>query len=138
MPFTFTDSSYTRLRGTDVTLRFRHWYNVEEEAAGSSHVRFRVRTAGYQYGLHDAAGRELLSFHWHPHGSSLETAPHIHLRQHTTPFDLSDMHLPSRRISFEYVVRLAVEKFGARPRTPDWRAVLDRTEREFEQRRSWG
>jgi hypothetical protein len=35
------------------------------------------------------------------------------------------------------VLRFAIEELGVQPLRPDWRALLDETEREFDRQRTW-
>lgn len=134
----FSELPFVTLRGTDVRLDFRHQFRVtavDDEERGP----FKVSTAGYLYAFVDRDGRELIAFHWHPESNSPHRYPHIHLPQHTIPFDVSALHFPSPRISFEYVVQMAIEKFGARVRNgADYEGVLRRTSEAFERYRTWG
>lgn len=135
----FADAPATKLRGTDVTLDFRHSFRVvrtDDRERGP----YKAQTAQYLYAFVDSDGRDLMAFHWHPLSRSTETDPHLHLYRHTAPFDVSDLHLPTGRISFEYVVRLAIEKFGATPNPPDrevWDRILTEHEETFRRFQTW-
>ena len=53
---------------------------------------------------------------------------------------LRKLHIPTERISIEFVIRLLVQDFGDRP-LPDkrraWEMIVEQTEAQFKQYRSW-
>jgi hypothetical protein len=69
---------------------------------------WRVMTEEYIYELRLVGGGELISYHWHPRGTSGITWPHAHCHTLTTPVDLSRTHFPTGRIALESVVRYAI------------------------------
>jgi hypothetical protein len=93
--------------------------------------------------LLDEHGREILAYHWHPAlaGQERVTYPHLHVgpgavsmamldaaqrsRQHNAlrP-EFHRLHLPTRRIALEDVIRLAIEQFQVVPANPGWDQVL--------------
>lgn len=104
-----------------------HEYVVTEDGGG-----FRVQTAGYIYGVDaDDIGGELLSYHWHPTGTSWYQEPHVHV--HEKRF----RHLPTGRISLEAVLRFLIEELAVRPRRDNWRDILARNEAAFKRQRHW-
>lgn len=117
-----------RLRGDAPTsLDVEHWFEVEQ---GTASATWRTRTRGYSYALDDAAGHEILAYHWHPEGPSHVTTPHLHLgagagalRPH-----LTNAHLPTGPVTLPAVLRLAVRDLGVQPLRPDWAEVLDRAD----------
>lgn len=69
---------------------------------------WRVMTEEYSYELRLVGGRELISYHWHPRGTSGITWPHAHFHALTTPVDLSRTHFPTGRIALEAIMRYAI------------------------------
>jgi hypothetical protein len=84
-----------------------------------------VQVVGYLYAI-DHEGRELVAYHWHPHGNSQITAPHMHVRADVRVGDrwLGKVHLPTKAIDLEDVVALAIEELGAEPLREDWKLLL--------------
>lgn len=50
---------------------------------------------------------------------------------------LKKLHLPTARVSFESVVRFAIEELGASPARQGWQDDLDDAERRFRAFRTW-
>lgn len=92
--------------GTKLLRRVSHAFRVVP--SDSQPKMWRIATETYIYELHLASGGELLSYHWHPYGTSAITWPHAHLHTLTTPVDLSRTHFPTGRIALESVVRYAI------------------------------
>lgn len=114
-------------------------YEIIRDGSSSSQP-FRITTRAYMHTV--ATDRaELLSAHWHPIGSSPYAEPHWHVGAAALAPDgvfTPRSHIPSGRIAFETVVRMAIEQFGVSPAKQDWVEVLDRCEENFTQHRSWG
>jgi len=119
----------------NVGLAITHLYAVVPTAEPSA--PWRVSSREYHYELTTADGRQLLRYDWHPTGRSATTWPHLHLRRHTTPVDLSRAHVPTGRVSLEAVLRFAIEELQVRPLRPDWRSIFDEAERAFVESRTW-
>jgi hypothetical protein len=133
----FRPSPIVHLGGpNDLSLSFTHGYVVAE--AADQRQRWAVHSGSYGYELLLPNGRQLLAYHWHPDGRSPVTWPHLHLRSHTLPLDVTHAHLPTGRITFEAVLRLAITELAVPPRRADWGAVLDETELIFREWASWG
>ncbi len=100
-------------------------YQTVQEGA----TRWAVRIAGYHYELQDRDGRELVAYHWHPHGAGPVTWPHVHLGPAVGDLwrPATHAHFPTGQVTIEDIVRLAIREFGATPRRADWEAVLQRT-----------
>jgi hypothetical protein len=102
---------------------------------------FKVRTVGYAYTLEEAAhpGAPLLAYHWHPRGHSQITYPHLHIYQcaEIRRLDGRVAHFPTGRVAFEEVLRLLIIDFGVTPIREDWTEVLQRTQDNFEEYRTW-
>ncbi len=92
-----------------------------------------IRIVTYHYSLVDSSERDIISYEWHPEGTSWVTWPHIHIGSAMLRDGArlsSRMHLPTGHVAIEEVIRLAIVEFGVRPRRPDWSAVLARTNRD--------
>ena len=61
-------------------------------------------------------GAEILSFQWHPKGPSAIVYPHLHLEQ---------------------FLWLLIDGFHVKHKRPDWKDVLVKTRKKFEQWRTW-
>jgi hypothetical protein len=96
-----------------------------------------VSTAGWIYDLADADDTPIVAFHWHPQGSGRVTYPHIHAYSVHELEELHKLHPPTGRISIESVVRFLIEDLDVVPRRADWRAILERNEDLFRERRTW-
>jgi hypothetical protein len=107
-----------------VILRYRILRESTEAGA------WMVRVVAYRYALFDEAERDILSYEWHPEGTSWVTWPHAHIGGAMLRDGVrlsSRMHLPTRQVAIEDVIRLAIVEFGVRPRRSDWASVLART-----------
>jgi len=139
------------LGGSGLLLSVAHHYRV---VRAGERGPWRVQTAGYYYGFDDADGREILAYHWHPVDVPDVPFPHIHvgpgvvrreslslgglsLRHNAVRADVGRAHLPTRRIAFEDVVRLAIEQLGVEPLHAGWDAVLRETRSSFSRNRTW-
>lgn len=128
-----------------IALLVRQFFKlIEDKEAVAARERWRLTIASYDYALREPQTHApLLSFHWHPEPLILEggrsvSFPHLHIGSSIlSERSISKMHLPTERIAFEDVVRLAIEEFDISPLRVDWRAILTRTRREFEQHRTW-
>lgn len=119
-------------------LAIQHYYRIE--AAGSGARRWDVVTDSYYYTLFDAAMREIIGYHWHPHVVAVPH-PHLHIGPGAVRRDvlersgmsaaanallpsLARAHLPTHMIPLEAFVRLLIAQFGVRPLRADWDTVL--------------
>lgn len=101
---------------------------------------FRITTRAYMHTIALNDGVELLTAHWHPVGASPQVQPHWHVGAAALAPDgvfTPRAHIPSGRIAFETIVRVAIEQFGVEPTRSDWAEVLDRCEHNFTEHRSW-
>lgn len=101
---------------------------------------WKVSTVAYYYNLHDAGGKEIISYQWHPESRSSATNPHLHLGAGALVghAELAKAHLPTGRVALEDVIRIAITDLGADPLRPDWQEVLAESQRAFEDWRTWG
>ena len=128
-----------RLAGTGrIALAVGQKYRIVR--ASGDRGPWQVEIAAYYYALDDADGREILAYHWHPRVQKVPF-PHLHishgavsrelldraqlsLSHNSLRPDLAGAHLPTRQITLDEVLRLAIEQFGVEPRRDDWDAVL--------------
>jgi hypothetical protein len=111
------DGDPVRLRGElRLTLDVTEQYRVYEDTDG-----WRVEIAGYLYAI-EYDGRELVAYHWHPHGDSPITWPHMHVGASIQVGDrwLGKIHLPTGAVGLEQIVALAIAELGAEPLRDDW------------------
>jgi hypothetical protein len=106
------------------------------EAPGE-HGPWKVTTRAYRYRIDSPAGTELVLWHWHP--GDRQGNPHRRPRPHlhAQVGELRGRHLLTGRVSMEAVIRVLLDDFDVRPRRSNWRSVLDATEAQFEQWRTW-
>jgi hypothetical protein len=102
---------------------------------------WKVKTTSYAYSLRRRGtnGQEVLAFHWHPDGPSRVTTPHLHISAGSGVVfpRLLGAHIPTRRISVEQFLRLILDELGVKARRDDWRKVLDKGQRDFEDWQTW-
>lgn len=127
--------------GRGAGLMARMNFEVLDRGSSRGGERFKVSTRSYLYSIQQENGEELVSAHWHPTGNSRVTFPHWHfggpVLSETGVF-LKRAHIPSPRIAFERIIRMAIEDVpGVEPTCDDWRDRLDSTESAFDQYKSW-
>lgn len=113
-----------------VGLRVTMQYRIAES---DDAVRgpWKVRTAGYMYGLR-VDGEKLYDYHWHPISKSHEERPHLHCAA------VGKSHVPTGRVMIEDVLNLAIE-LGAEPNDRTRWKELDQLNREkFARGATWG
>jgi hypothetical protein len=94
---------------------------------------WKVSTTGWIYVLKDAAGKEIIEFHWHPAITPMVPFPHLH-----TPEPSVWRHCPTGRVLIEDVLNLAVE-CGAEPTDPaKWDDVFRTNVENFGKGATWG
>jgi hypothetical protein len=115
------DGDPVRLRGElRLALDATEQYRVYEDADG-----WHVEIVGYLYAV-QYEGRELVAYHWHPHGDSPITWPHMHVGADIRVGDrwLGKVHLPTGAVALECVVALAIAELGAEPLREDWERLI--------------
>jgi hypothetical protein len=110
-----------------ISLGVDYFYRIQSD--NEPNRRWRIRIVTYFLTLLDADLREIVAYHWHPHGRSHEIEPHLHLGTGVGSVrpELTKAHLPTGRITLPDVLKLAIDAFAVRPRRRDWAAVLART-----------
>lgn len=112
-----------RLRGATVlSLSIAVTYTTTRDSVGSRD--WAARLTSYRYLLRLPSGRQLLAYHWHPVGRSPIVTPHLHLRSHPAPVDLTHAHLPTGPVTLSAVLRCAIAELGVEPLRADWEHVL--------------
>ena len=93
---------------------------------GPSTETRRVEIAAYNYAIYDSERREILIYHWHPHGNSPIVTPHLHLKQGAQVGrpEVREAHLPTGEVSLVAFLRLLVVDLGVQPRRQDWDTIL--------------
>lgn len=99
---------------------------------------WRTHTLGYAYTISpdELAASEIFTWHFHPHRSEPDTHLHIGGR-HPMVGDLSNLHAPTGRVSFESIVRFLIDDLGVSPGREDWRDLLADAEERFRAWRTW-
>ena len=100
---------------------------------------YKVSTAAYLYQISREDGRELLAFHWNPHGRGKVTTPHVHIGPvvEQAAEIVRGLHIPTGRVSLEAVVRFLIDELSISPQRADWADVVARNEERFNQWRIW-
>lgn len=122
------DGAPTRIaRNPRVSLKFYMRYRIVEESFPSD--PWTVRISEYAYGLLGDNAEEIFVYHWHPESRiSPVPFPHLHLKAGANVglVALHAAHLPTGWVTVQDLLRVASERFGARPRG-DWETILART-----------
>jgi hypothetical protein len=124
-PFALAKGETVRLRGeSQLGLSVIEEYDIAQTPEGG----WQTRVVAYFYAI-EQDGSELLAYHWHPHGKSPITSPHLHVRADVQVGErwLGKVHLPTGAIELEDVVALAIEELGADPLREDWELLLRET-----------
>lgn len=98
-------------------------FALDETADGWS-----ARVLAYFYVLAQDRS-EILSYHWHPAGSSSVRTPHLHVGAEIRVGErwLPKIHIPTGPIALQDLLILAIEELGVEPIRDDWRLILDQT-----------
>lgn len=90
-----------------------------------------IALLAYNYVLLAPNGAEICSYQWDTEGVSPITYPHLHIGRGATgnvttfgPRGLHRIHFPTKHISIDDVLRLAITEFGVEPQRPDWENIL--------------
>lgn len=98
---------------------------------------WRVTTRQYIYTL--GSGPEFkdafVAWHWHP---DKREECHLHAYvAHAAMGEMGEWHIPTRRVSFEEVLRFAIVDLRVRPIKNDWAVILEDVEKAFDSHKSW-
>jgi hypothetical protein len=99
---------------------------------------WRTRTLGYAYTISPDTqlSAEIFTWHFHPHPGLAKT--HIHVGgSHRLAGNLSGLHTPTGRVSFENVVYFLLDELDVTPARPDWREILADADRRLRDWRTW-
>jgi len=124
------------------TIRIYPWHpDVPDE-------QYRVQALSYTYAFTmKAAGKEddLLRFEWRrePNPSSPYPRGHLHVGPGLLgtptvirPGDFHKAHIPTKRLSFESIVRFAITELKVQPQQKSWEATLAASEVAFEEHKT--
>lgn len=115
-------------------LKLIQQYRVLESAGTQG--PWAVSIVGYYYTFETLGPlpQEIVGYHWHPHGRSAVTFPHLHLHAGAgvVAHNLSKAHLPTGRIAVADVLKLAITHFGTAPLREDWETILETTHETFQ------
>ena len=98
---------------------------------------WKVSTVAYIYAVQDKQRRELFAYHWHPQETPQYHYPHLHIGGGIAGGFFEKLHLPTRRISLEEVLRLLITQLKVKPLKRDWEKVLRETQEAHERFRTW-
>lgn len=118
--------------GDRLQFLLAHQFRLVEDESG-----WRVSTVAYDYRLNDDSGTEILSWHWHPAPMKGPDHPHLHVAAAQPG---RHAHLPTGRVSIESVLRLLLTDLKVAPtrdHMSDFAEVLNASERDFIEYRSW-
>jgi hypothetical protein len=120
-----------RNTGDTLSLVWVHDVAVLSDAKRPRRDRWQAATVSYAYRLEDVDGREIVAYHWHPHGRSHIAIPHLHLGAAlgTLRAEMTKAHLHTGMITPVAILSLAVERFGVAPRRSDRADIFERAER---------
>lgn len=113
------------LRGSS-RLMFSLQQNYRIVETDTPRQTYRVEISAYNYAIYDSEIREILIYHWHPHGNSPVVIPHLHLKQgaQVGRAEVRDAHLPTGEVSLIAFLRLLIVDLGVQPRRHDWDVIL--------------
>lgn len=123
-----------RATGDPIYLGASHRFEFERSGRFPGEWRVHslqyIYTLGYGNRLDDA----FVAWHWHP---DKRTECHMHVyAEHEDAGSLGHMHLPTRRVSFEEVLRFAIADLGVRA-SDNWERVLADSQSLFDEYGSW-
>lgn len=126
-----------------IALSAGQWFRVvQDDAIG--YGPFRVHTVGYFYAFSTDAEQEVLNFQWTPEATQpgQKRFPHVHVGRgllggnaQLFPETFHKKHIPTGRVSFESIIRFAIEELDVPPLRDDWSTVLERGQAEFDRYR---
>jgi hypothetical protein len=126
-------------RGVDSTLYLTASQNFRyEKDPRWGKTEWKVRTGGYAdiLGFSERHDPELVAWQWHPR--SKVKVPHAHVSAaHDDVRSFRKLHIPTGRVSFESIVRFAIEDLSAVPLRENWADILGETEGRFKEFQTW-
>jgi hypothetical protein len=122
-----------RREGGRIHLFLLHDFVVVSDGERPRSERWQARTIGYNYRLKDADGREIVAYHWHPHGQSHLLTPHLHLGAALGQIrpEMTKAHLQTGAVTPVAVLALALEQFGVALRRANWPMLFERSARSL-------
>jgi hypothetical protein len=126
------DDAALELHGTPACLFVQQVVFIEDE---------QCRTESYVYSLQADASRGSWRIRWEYRRESpadyAYPRAHVHINgtfPDGTP--IGALHIPTRRVSLEHVVRHLITDWGVKPRSDDWEAILEESAEPVCARRS--
>lgn len=117
-----------------IYLRATQLFSFERDRRFRGDWKVRTQQYIYSVGIGPEERDALFVWHWHP---DLRTDCHLHIYGEVAGVGRMDrLHLPTRRVSFEQVLRFLIVDLGVRART-GWAEVLEECQRRFEEYWSW-
>jgi hypothetical protein len=113
-----------RLTGERLFLDLYHGFRIVQTR--SSLEPYQVTTTDYFYTLLDQNQRELVAYHYHPHGAGWCTYPHLHVGTANGIID-NRAHLITGLLPLQAFIRMLIEDpaIPVVSLRPDWARVLD-------------
>ncbi|MEZ4490989.1 MAG: hypothetical protein R3F51_25700 [Cyanobacteriota/Melainabacteria group bacterium] len=104
--------------------------------------KYTVSTRHYIYQIQDTPQTKVLGWHYHPE-DPISPIPYPHLQifrdsQEGWYRSLKKKHIPTGRVSAERIVEFLITELNVQPANLNWRSVIERTEYNFEERKTWG
>jgi len=95
----------------DVFLAIAQQYRIVRDPSNGP---FRVTALQYKYAVETDGAREIVGYHWHPHGSSPVKFNHLHLgpgAEIGRPELHNKAHFPTGPVSFDEVIDCVIHVF---------------------------
>jgi hypothetical protein len=102
--------------------------------------RWKVSTVAYAYAVYiirEGKQCEVLSYHWHPRTTPQHSHPHLHVGEAAQAKLLEKLHLPTRRVSIEELLRFFITELKVKTLRSDWKDVLAKTQELHEEFPTW-
>lgn len=135
--FLQTSESPLRLVAEGGSIYFRATQAFTIEKSRTILGEWKVRTTQYVYAIGGGPDIEdqIAAWHWHP---DVREECHLHVyHEDAIVGPLSDLHLPTKRVSFEQVLRFLIVDLKVRA-APNWERVLADGQARFDEFKSWG
>lgn len=105
----------------------------------------RCKTESYSYRLQTDVSRGSWLMRWEyvrdsPPANYAYPRAHVHINgKFPNEASIGGLHIPTRRMPLELIVRHLITDWGVKPRTDDWEAILDHSADAFDEpsRNDW-
>jgi hypothetical protein len=120
--------------GDPIYLGASHRFEFQKSGRFAGDWRIHSLQYIYTLGVGPTFNDAFAGWHWHP---DVRRECHMHIyADHPEIGGLGEMHLPTRRVSFEQIIRFAIVDLGVR-HTDNWERVLDESEALFDEYKTW-